>query len=442
MAIHHNSCQRSQFLLSLACIGSVAALSLVPGGSRADTGDGKTVEQIKGDKRIEVLRFLASRNESNYRKIETWRGKYHFVDRSPKRIEIAKDKKTEPQQIERRDVMAIREGIVEFALDMSSDKLWSEYQEDASKAKFLSLNGKETITPHSYHPVVAKQILTSDRLTKLRSDLQFGPLTEYPDDPHHVQQTSSRLAQQDAYRLHERISDLDMRLDPRRFYSTNNAFPVYKELSNFVLSLTGEYGAEERERVSRVLEVAKGGAPGAHEYKVTMRFFTNGPEDEKGLQTEVIRFEEQSGFLPIEQTYYAKEGGRVCQHRSWIYQRTDEVLVPKEFHITIYSFDTDRLVLDRHLQFVEGVLNEPLLESTFSTDHLGLERADRLEDKVEKRLYISDGNKLLAAEQYAIATKKHPERWFLWLNGSLLLAALTVWLGRRHLRSRKLKGSS
>jgi len=441
-----NSCQRLFFWSVSACVGAGIVVLILFGNRMILAADDKNVEQIKGDERIAVLRFLAAHNEANYRKIETWRGKYHFIDRFPEKIQLASKQKKPPQQFEERDVIAIREGTVEFALDIAADKLWSEYQEDGSKARFLTLDGKEKITPLKYAPADEKQILTADRLTKLRADIKFGPLPEYSDDPHHMRKTSSRLAQQDNYRVHERISDLVMRLDPRRFYSTNNAYPVYKELSNFADALMGGYGVEERERVSRVLEIDKDGAPGAREYKVTMRFFTRRPEDEQGLQTEIIRFREQNDFLPIEQTYYAKEGGKIHQHRSWIYQRTNGVFIPKEFHITIYSLGSDTLTLDRHLRFVEGVLNEPLSANTFALDHLGLERGDRLEDKVEKKLYVSDGNKLLPAEQFTADTKQptrnHSSRWFVWLNVGLLSAVLSFWIARWYLRFPKLRGGS
>jgi hypothetical protein len=265
--------------------------------------DHKAVEQIKGDERITVLRFLAAHNEANYRKIQTWRGKYHFIDRFPQQIQLAAKKKSSPQQFEMRDMTTIREGTVEFALDMASDKLWSEYREDESKTRFLSLDGKEAITPLDNSPVIEKEILTADRLTK-HPNVKYGPLPQHPDDPNHMRNTSSRLARRDAYRPSERRRDLDKRLDPRRFYSTGTV-PVWEELNAHIKALTGGDGAERRGRVSGALEVTKSGTPGEYEYKVTMRYFS-GPskEDDRKLPLDVTRFTEENQYLPTEHILY------------------------------------------------------------------------------------------------------------------------------------------
>jgi hypothetical protein len=429
-------CQRNLRPFSFVCVGTIALLQFISGSRTAWTADDKTVEQIQGDERIEVLRFLASHNEANYRKIETWRGKYHFIDRLPQKIQLAIKQKSSPQQFEMRDVIMIREGTMEFALDVAADKLWSEYQEDASKTKFLSLDGREEITPNNYQPVNEKEILTADRLTKL-SDMRYGPLPHHPDDPNHVRKSSSRLARVEAYGRGERIRDLGERLDPRRFYSTGTV-PMWEKLNSGIRALTGGDGAERRELVSRYKKIIKSGLPGEREYKVTMRYFSGPTKEEQKFPLEVTRFAEQNQYLPIEYILFRQEGGHIHQYRSWIYQNTNGALIPKEFHLIFNGLEDGKLILDRHLRFVEGVLNEPLPEETFSTDHLGLTKGERLEDKVENRLYVSVGDKLLPAPQYAaaIASEKYSAWWWLlvWFSGALLIALASLWV-RRRLRS-------
>lgn len=415
--------------------GAAALLLIFSAGSASRADEDKPVEQIKGDARIEVLRFLAAHNEANYRKIETWRGKYHFVDRFPQRIQLA-DKKV-PVRQQMRDVITILEGTAEFALDMDSDKLWSECKEDGAKTKFLSLDGKEAITPRVHRPVDMKVIAEADRVTKL-SNIKYGPLPEHPEDPHHVRKTSARLARRDAYRPLERLRDLGDRLDPRRFYSTGTSLE-WEELRLHVKALTGGDGEEVRARVDRVTEVEKIGSPGTMEYKITMRYFTGGPKDEEGLAWDVTRFAEIAQYLPIEHTLFTRTG-KIHEHRSWIYQSLDGVLIPKEFHLTINEARKGELELDRHLKFVEGFLNEPLPEDTFSTDHLGLTKGERLEDKIENRLYVSDGTSLLPASDSAVRKQvRHSRRWILACINGFLFIALVAFLLRRHIRWPKKK---
>jgi len=437
MTAMFDSCRKVLCQSGVACLSVVAVWLLLSEGRAVETDNDKNVEQIKGDDRIAVLRFLAAHNEANYRKIQTWRGKYHFVERFPYKMSLpAKDAKSPPLT---RDVLMIREGTAEFVLDMAADKLWSDCQEDPSKTRFLSLDGKEEFKPSHPFPFKKKEILTADRWTQL-SDVPYGPLPEHPEDPHRVRQTSSRLARRDVLQPNERFRDPTDRLDPRRFYSTGTVL-VWESLGHYsIRALTGEDGEEVRAWVSRTLEISKSGPPGVREYKITKRLRESGrPVDEKETAMTITRFAEKDQYLPIEHKFLSKEG-MLHQYRSWIYQRINDILIPKEFHITFNETSNGKLISDRHLRFIDGVLNEPLPdEDAFSIDRLGLTKGERLEDKVENRLYVSDGNKLVPASEYsATARSKHSNKsWLLAIGSGFLLITLAIFWVRRRLRSPK-----
>jgi hypothetical protein len=380
---------------------AVAIAPCLVSGVDAFGADEEKAVEVAGAERIAVLRFLAARNQANYQKIETWRGKYGSIERFPQKLQLAPksgkpagDEAGSPPEIEIRDVIAFREGLVEFALEMAGDKLWSDYKENASKARFLLADRKELITPLAYTPAVEKQILTADRLTTLSGHKVYGPLHDQPNDPHHQQNTSSKLAVRNGYRAEERNVDLGLRLDPRRFYYLGSPQPVFEELELYAKSLEGAYGAEAQARTSNLTRITRLGGPGKREYTVTSQFVSGRPEDEKGLDTQNSRFAEESGFLPVEQTYTSGGDRTVLQRRTWVYQRTAGIWIPQSFRFTSVGRGSTSPASERLLTCLEAVLNEELPAETFSVDRLGLAKGDRLVDKVEQSLYVSDGNSL------------------------------------------------
>jgi hypothetical protein len=408
------------------------------------TGAAPPEERVPDEKRVEVFRFLAARNEANYRKIETWQGSYRFVDRFPRPAvpdpiappmggvpKLPPEAKAEPKKM-----VVIREGVVEFALDMAADKLWVNCREDGSTARLVTPDEKETYKPGStYGPVTRTAIITADSIVEMHPSLKFGPLRDFPDDPFHLGQQGGRLAERRLHPDNMRRNQSNEIVDPRHFY--RHAGKLYSEhLHAYADQLEGKFGAEAAARLNRDCGILKRRNAGDDEYIITIYFTGSGVPPEYERMKGVFRLSERSGFLPVEITQYLPLD-EVASYQSWIYRSIDGIHIPKEFHYTHNDNRNKRLVLDRHLVLVEAKLNQPIPAEVFSTEGgLQLARGDRFVDRIEQRLLVHDGAGLVAATQYdpVAGGAKSRTRIYLALGSAVLLGLVCVWVARRKVR--------
>jgi hypothetical protein len=75
--------------LTVSWVLAVAIASSLLSGVDAFGADEQKAVEVAGDERIAFLRFLAARNQANYQKIETWRGKYSSIERFPQKLQLA-----------------------------------------------------------------------------------------------------------------------------------------------------------------------------------------------------------------------------------------------------------------------------------------------------------------------------------------------------------------
>ena len=368
-------------------------------------------EKIEGDDRIAVLKMLAARNEANYKKIKTWQSTYHFVERVPQSLPVpvspeenrgAADSSKQPQ-VEMREIIGIREGTVEMALDVAQDKLWVAFKEDPKKTRLLSKETGKTLPLHKgYKGLAQETIVAPDSMIDFRPHQLRGPVPglENQDDPLYEPGDNTRMAERKEVprTLHGRA--LDSIIDPREFYSAGSQF-TWVPLKSQVACFLGKFGEDDRRWVDEHTEIAKTGAPGKVEYLVTTRYHQlSRPElDAKGLVAYVRRFSEHDGFLPVE-VRVLQRSGEMKSIRELSYRRIDGVWVPKTYRYVFNRFKDPglgtgpSLVLDRHLSLVDIRLNEPIDEARYSADSLSLHRGDRFVDRIENRLFVHDGKSL------------------------------------------------
>lgn len=405
-------------------------------------------DPVTGSDRIEVLKMIIARNEANRRKIETWQGTYRFVDRFPQKIRIQHDPEkrgdAKSQQavgnVEMRDVIMIREGLAKMALDVAGDRIWTDFKEDSSKTRVLHPDTKEVISkPEGYVGYEQRTVLVPDSELTLLPNVQFGPLTDIEGDPLQVSSDKlGRLAERRAFSRTLKLNDTDEIVDPRNFYKEGDKY-IGEVLTMSLDGLFGKYGEEVRTWMDQRTKVRKSGVAGALQYEVTQQYRNSSePElDAIGLFTQTIRYSERDGFLPIEDCKLSRSG-EPHMTRSWKYQQTDGIFVPSEYHYTFNRFKEPGinkgaiLVLDRHLVLVEAKLNDRLPEELFAPEGLKLEKGDRLLDRIEQKLLVHDGARLVPASEY-VGTHPRKTGWFLWLNVAVCigLVAIFVWRRRR-----------
>lgn len=433
---------RHRGMLAVALLGTLPLLGLSRAGAAEDPS---AEERVPDDKRVELLRFLADRNEVNYRKIKTWQVTYQFVDRyqhtlrpvvSPPPAGAAAGSAAVPKP-EPQEVIVVRHGVVDLALDVAGDRFWVHYQEDGSKTQFESLDGKKTFKPGEwYTPITRTAIVTADSITDL-TDIRKGPLRDFPDDPFWVGWQSGRVAERKDHPSHMRQNQLNELIDPRHFYTPSGARLYFEELNTYADGLEGKYGAEVAARLGRDITIIKRGNMGEKEYIFSV-YLTGShmpPGHERAQWVE--RFSERAGFLPVEMTTYVPLG-KVCTHRVWVYQDVQGIFIPKEYHLTHRpEMGGNRLVLDRHLVLVKSKLNAPLPEGIFSPEEgLPLARGDRFADRIDQRLFVHDGSQLVAASQYNPATGQQQiwGRAYLVWGGTGALAVAGAWFAWRRMR--------
>jgi len=429
-------------LLAAALLASVANASFAP----AD-------EAVTGDDRIAVLKMLAARNEANCRKIETWKGTYRFIDRLPGKMDVplVPPKPGEgkpgvmPATPEQREVFMIREGLVDMALDVAGDRLWTDFREDASKTQVLDPSTRQSIRkPEYYQGRQQRTVVTPDSEIEFKPNVKYGAVAGVQDDPVRLSgDNPGRLAERKAYGPTLKAIQIHAIVDPRNFYKDGRN-SLWQLLSQDADALLGKFGDETRAWLDQHTKITKRGAPGALEYEVMNQYRTSEPDlDAMGLPTSITTYSERNGFLPVEKRKLGRSG-EVNLVRSWRYRDVDGILVPAEYHYTFNAFKDQKmdkgafLVLDRCLLLVEAKLNGPLPNELFGPEGMKLERGDRLIDQIEQKLYVHDGRGIVPAEMY-LKSPRWKGRWLLWANAVLLIAVATflVWKWRSR-RSRTL----
>jgi len=436
---------------SSVVVASILWGALLVGFTKAASGGAE--ERVPDEKRAEVLRFLAARNEANYRKIETWKGSYRFVDRFPHRAipaellsrqKTADAKRSAPPNPHVQKLFLIREGVIEFAVDTAADRYWVSYREDGSKARLVTPDGKETRKPSpGYAPLARMAVVTADSAIETLPDVKFGPLPDFPEDPLRLGGKSGRLAERKVLPDYLRISDSTEIIDPRRFYAVGPRL-LWQELPGYADQLDGKFGAEATAIARRDFSVARTGAPGNEEYLVRFKYTARGFTPRiPGQPTAVFRFCESAGFLPVEHTWY-EPTGEVRSYRSWIYQEVDGIRIPKEFHFTMNGEAGDSrwtpLILDRHLVLAETRLNERIPAEQFSIEGVELAKGDRFVDRIEQKLYVHEGRELIPAAEYDPATAGGlRKRTGMYVLGAsvLVMAFVGAMIARRAFRRRR-----
>jgi hypothetical protein len=427
--------------------GSICALvwSLV---TAVSIPTGFADEVVAGSNRIEVLKMIIARNEANRRKIETWQGTYRFIDRFPQRIRVQPDAgnpgDAKSQQavgnVEERDVIMIREGLAKMALDVAGDRIWTDFQEDSSKTQVIHPDTKEVIRrPEGYVGYEQRTVLVPDSELVFLPNVKYGPVTDIEGDPLQLSSDKlGRLAERKGFARTLKLNDTDEIVDPRSFYKEGNRY-IGEVLTVSLDGLLGKYGEEERTWVDDHMKVSRSGVAGALQYEVTQQY-RNSSEPQLnaiGLFTQTVRFSERDGYLPVEDCKFSISGEPQTT-RSWKYQQTDGILVPSEYHYTLSRFKDSKigkgaiLVLDRHLVLVEAKLNDRLTEELFAPEGLDLQKGDRLLDRIEEKLLVHDGARLVPASEY-VESLQRKTGWFFWLNVAICvgLAAIFVWRRRR-----------
>lgn len=420
------------------CGGLALAATLLGCGVAVGAPEEETlpVEQC-----VATLKFLAAQNEGNYRKIQTWQTTYRFVERSAEKISVppvpiepAPGAGPLPPQLGKLvDVLAVREGQAKIALDMAADKLWVRYQEDKSKTRLFTPDGKTAAPlPPDYKPRDQETILTAGGMTTFLHNIQQGPLPGHKEDPMHVGGKSGRIARREAYRPEVRWSDTGELIDPRRFFSVGGVSLLFE-----ALKVDADGLVKEPARAEPLIRLTKTGGPGQTRYVLTLKYRNGTPDDDNvGMPWQFIRFSEPDGFLPVEECMHDRDGSPQVT-RSWVYRLIDGIRIPEEFHYKFVSTPGTDLRLDRHLVLVEARLNQPIPAGTFSEEGLDLARGDRYVDDIAKTLQVHDGKLLVPPEEYrAVEGRSWALSYFFW--GGLVLAvaaaALAVWERRRQSR--------
>jgi hypothetical protein len=401
-------------------------------------------EAVTGDERIAVLKMLAARNEANFRKIETWKATYRCIDRSPGTIDVVQPPgkpgdaiASVPAKPEQREVFMIREGLVDIALDVAGDRLWTDFREDASKTQALDPRTKETVKkPDYYQGYQQRTVVTPDSEIEFRPNVKFGAVPDVQVDPVALSGGNpGRLAERKAYGPTLKSNQTGAIIDARHFYMEGRSY-IWEHLNINVDALLGKYGNDTRAWFDQHTKIIRRGAPGALEYEVTNQYHGDPQLDAIGLPTSITTYSERNGFLPVEKRKLGRSG-ELNLVRSWRYRQVEGILVPAEYRYTLNAFKdgkTDKgafLVLDRHLLLVEAKLNGPLPAELFGPDGMKFQRGDRLIDRIEQKLYVHDGRAIVPAETYC-ESPRWKGRWLLCANivVSIAVATLLVWRWR------------
>ena len=96
-----------------------------------------------------ILRLIAIENQKNFDQIRSWSGLYAYEDSSPVNLPVPERSENNhppsgPGDYRLEPVILHREGKVRFIVDMTSQKLFVDFEEDVSAAEaFDSTTGEE-----------------------------------------------------------------------------------------------------------------------------------------------------------------------------------------------------------------------------------------------------------------------------------------------------------
>ncbi len=340
--------------------------------------DGLAWTDVRPDRRLETLDFLAAQAKANYERIRTWKGTYSY--KAGERLSGAQVpphfKNGLPVQ-NPGPLMQVFDVRMDFAIDMASG---SVYRDNRYRSMtFHKPDTNEVVDIPNVGVIDTRSIVTRDRYIYFWPDQQ----ATYAYLDHLPEARNKRMARRgNMRRMGSHFGDM---MDPRAFFTFDTGNKTWANLELIAGALRGKNGEKNRRMAEERFSLAQADGPDGRWY-CHQQWFGAG----KGSSMWATAFwSPRAGFNPVGYvTADEKPDGKVSTRVEWEWTVIDGIHVPSRIKEEGYEVPGGPPSRERESKLSDCILNRPLDPHQFDHAGLGLADGDLIVDEVERVGYI------------------------------------------------------
>ncbi len=324
---------------------------------------------------INSMKLLEASMRANYEQLKTWSGRYDLEEYSAiTRIQlITKDKRLYGLE---GDLALDRKVTVQFAIDLPKNLLFTTY--DLPESVLVTNRSTKEKTNGLVIPRSSRHVLTKEQW--LRTDLSWNaPASELVGTNVGMRSTAEDALQFSAY---------SFLVDPRSFYESSTGLSFIGGLRTCI-----DYANKGNDLP---LVITTDTSEGNAKWRLTQEYRLGDDRMEPPTVVEKV-FDSTDGITPLSMTCKNPEG-LITDQREWTFRKVKGISIPERY--TLRKYKQDKLILKRAFRLVECQVNEPLADSIFSWENLGLAEGYRVVDKIQgTTLQYQNGNLVPVVDQ-------------------------------------------
>lgn len=329
--------------------------------------------EIDSTERVSVLKLLIAEMQSNYNKIETWKGEYSFQDSLRMTSKMMNSIYQTDRKIDACDVVRVEQGIIQFVLDSKDNLLFTSYQVNVQRAHeavedFLNLQ-----LPNFGDLFYQKSVISSKDYISYEPKMLYSRFVDLPS----TQEEVTGAAFRDVVERSRGQQESGV-VDPRCFFGINDRTFFWDDLQVCISFGLDSFPVDMWRIVS---------GKGIH-YEVDL---IGQSADNQPKFVGTYTFAEECGFNPIRFSFGYKNSTPMKQIE-WDYCLQDGIFIPSRVRNVTISGDGRVIKFERILRLKDCVLNEKIDASVFTYAGIGLKDGDRVVDRIERvGMVMKDG---------------------------------------------------
>gem|GEM_PF-2856769 len=434
--------------LSVACVFLQCLLVIVMGGAahseesiqRDSIFAGREVipsvtwKETSSEERWRILALINDHMQSNYARIQTWKGVYRV--RTIEGQAPAFLKESFGDRLASRDVSKV--GLessfhLRFAIDLPGQRIYRAKKTDLMY--WRDLKSDEQFHIPDTGPSDENSFVAGEEY------VHFDPVAVWPEFTYLLNNPDAqrkRAAFREPAEAGKRKHYADM-LDPRDFFSYSQGVPVWGLLSSFLDAHHGKLGGETKRIAEQTLKVFDAEVGDDKIYRLDSEARSSRP-DIPVFYTSWV-FDGKAGFHPT--GFVTREGtDKKMQEIQWRWKTVDGIFLPEAVLESFTATFSQSMQLWRESELVECSANVPLDADQFTLRGLGLEEGELVIDKIDRAVNIFRDGKTVRlgafGDQYVAAPpqtlRQSPTRMILIGLNLLLFIGALYWVIRRRKR--------
>lgn len=351
-------------------------------------------EVFQGEKAMATLRVLATHAASNLDSIKTWKAEYQYTlaySHGERTAAIAAGQAQAADLLMHGPISQEDSGRILLSYSAKLDA-FSCLVKNETPPRIVDLSGKKRGLADQLAIFHQHAIVTPDRFLHFMPEILHAQSLKNPVGDG----TPTRMAFRDplADSAGREWTDL---VNPRALFSMDdvpfhiwlNRFPKFYEKATLKVRKTYDDSISIEKQTSQ---------NGTDRYIMKWN---------AAAWTKVIQFPQESGYLPTEYATYARDG-EVLSDYVWEYIASGNSFVPKTLTRETFANATSDATTKHTLRLASSSLNKPIDESEFTVSAFGLKDGERFLDRVNGKLWVSKGGKLVDVASYNASLQAEP----------------------------------